>query len=111
MRAELVVVPVLLPLLTAGLMLWAGEGRCRRKAVVNVLSTSLSLAAAVALLAWVHQQDAAAAFFDLGVFTVVVGSTFLLLSSLAHQSMRARRQHAVAAEDAAAAPRPVQEAR
>src|SRR3989344_1442037 len=43
-----------------------------------------------------------AALFDLGVFTVVVGSTFLLLSSLAHQSMRARRQQGVAAEDAAA---------
>lgn len=42
-----------------------------------------------------------AAFFDLGVFTVVVGSTFLLLSALAHQSMRARRQQAVAAEEAA----------
>ena len=39
-----------------------------------------------------------AALFDLGVFTVVVGSTFLLLSSLAHQSMRARRQQAAAAE-------------
>ncbi len=62
MRAELVVLPVLLPLLTAGLMLWAGEGRRRLKAVVNVLSTTLSLAAAVTLLGWVHQQDAAAAF-------------------------------------------------
>ena len=40
-----------------------------------------------------------AAFFDLGVFTVVVGSTFLLLSALAHQSLRARRQQALAAED------------
>jgi len=62
MRAELVVVPVLLPLLTAGLMLWAGEGRRRLKAVANLVSTSLTLAAAVALLVWVHQQDAAAAF-------------------------------------------------
>lgn len=62
MRAELVVLPVLLPLLTAGLMLWAGEGRRRLKAAVNVLSTALSLAAAVALLVWVSRQDAAAAF-------------------------------------------------
>lgn len=62
MRAELVVVPVLLPLLTAGLMLWAGEGRRRVKAIANVLSTSLTLAAAVALLVWVHRQDAVAAF-------------------------------------------------
>jgi multicomponent K+:H+ antiporter subunit A len=43
-----------------------------------------------------------AAFFDLGVFTVVVGSTFLLLSSLSHQSMRARRQQGAVLEDAAA---------
>lgn len=62
MRAELVVVPVLLPLLTAGLMLWAGEGRRHVKALLNVLSTSLSLAAAVALLMWVQGQDAVAAF-------------------------------------------------
>ncbi len=62
MRAELVVVPVLLPLLTAGLMLWAGEGRRHLKALLNVLSTSLSLAAAVALLVWVQSQDAVAAF-------------------------------------------------
>ena len=65
MRAELLIVPVLLPLLTAGLMLWAGEGRRRIKAVANVLSTSLTLAAAVALLVWVNQQDATAA---LGVY-------------------------------------------
>ncbi|OGA81567.1 MAG: monovalent cation/H+ antiporter subunit D [Burkholderiales bacterium RIFCSPHIGHO2_01_FULL_63_240] len=62
MRAELVVVPVLLPLLTAGLMLWAGEGRRHVKALLNVLSTSLSLAAAVTLLVWVQSQDAVAAF-------------------------------------------------
>lgn len=62
MRAELVVVPVLLPLLTAGLMLWAGEGRRHVKAMLNVLSTSLSLAAAVTLLVWVQSQDAVAAF-------------------------------------------------
>lgn len=62
MRAELVVVPVLLPLLTAGLMLWAGEGRRHLKAMLNVLSTSLTLAAAVALLVWVQGQDAVAAF-------------------------------------------------
>ncbi len=35
-----------------------------------------------------------AALFDLGVFAVVVGSTLLLLTALAHQSLRARRQHA-----------------
>ena len=36
-----------------------------------------------------------AALFDLGVFAVVLGSTLLLLIALAHQSLRARRQHAM----------------
>jgi hypothetical protein len=38
-----------------------------------------------------------AAFFDLGVFAVVVGSTLLLLTAIAHQSLRAlppQRRHA-----------------
>ncbi len=39
-----------------------------------------------------------AALFDLGVFSVVVGATLLLLMALAHQSQRARRQRALAAE-------------
>ncbi|MCY1553682.1 monovalent cation:proton antiporter [compost metagenome] len=33
-----------------------------------------------------------ATLFDLGVFAVVVGSTLLLLTAIAHQSLRARRQ-------------------
>ncbi len=33
-----------------------------------------------------------AAIFDLGVFVVVVGATLLLLTAIAHQSLRARRQ-------------------
>ncbi len=33
-----------------------------------------------------------AAIFDLGVFAVVVGSTLLLLTAIAHQSLRARRR-------------------
>ncbi|RZJ03417.1 MAG: DUF4040 domain-containing protein, partial [Rubrivivax sp.] len=36
-----------------------------------------------------------AALFDLGVFTVVLGSTLLLLTALAHQSLRVRRKRAV----------------
>lgn len=43
-----------------------------------------------------------AALFDLGVFCVVVGSTLLLLTALAHQSLRARRQQAAADDDAEA---------
>jgi multicomponent K+:H+ antiporter subunit A len=35
-----------------------------------------------------------ATFFDLGVFAVVLGSTLLLLTALAHQSLRARRRPA-----------------
>jgi multicomponent K+:H+ antiporter subunit A len=34
-----------------------------------------------------------AAMFDVGVFAVVVGSTMLLLTAIAHQSLRARRRH------------------
>jgi multicomponent K+:H+ antiporter subunit A len=34
---------------------------------------------------------ASATFFDLGVFAVVVGSTLLILTALAHQSVRAHR--------------------
>ena len=33
-----------------------------------------------------------AAIFDLGVFAVVVGSTLLMLTAIAHQSLRARRR-------------------
>ena len=40
-----------------------------------------------------------AALFDLGVFTVVVGSTLLLLTAIAHQSLRARRQQAAQEDD------------
>ena len=35
---------------------------------------------------------ATALLFDLGVFAVVVGATLLLLTALAHQSLRARRR-------------------
>ncbi len=37
-----------------------------------------------------------AALFDLGVFSVVVGATLLLLTAIAHQSMRARRRQVLA---------------
>lgn len=39
-----------------------------------------------------------AALFDLGVFAVVVGSTLLLLTAIAHQSLRARRRLGAVAE-------------
>jgi multicomponent K+:H+ antiporter subunit A len=34
---------------------------------------------------------ASALFFDIGVYTVVVGSTLLILTALAHQSVRSHR--------------------
>ena len=42
-----------------------------------------------------------AALFDLGVFSVVVGSTLLMLTAIAHQSLRARRQQATADDEEA----------
>jgi multicomponent K+:H+ antiporter subunit A len=44
------------------------------------------------LLGEVHLPSAT--FFDLGVFAVVVGATLLILTALAHQSIRAHRQPA-----------------
>jgi multicomponent K+:H+ antiporter subunit A len=40
-----------------------------------------------------------AALFDLGVFAVVVGSTLLMLTALAHQSLRAQRRQAADVEE------------
>ena len=58
---HLIVGPVLLPLATAALMLLLGEGRRSFKALLNLLSTTLGLAMAVALL--LHAQaDGPAAF-------------------------------------------------
>ena len=59
---HLLVAPILLPLATAALMLLLGEGRRSLKAVVNLLSTSLGLLIAVALLLEVAGRDAPAAF-------------------------------------------------
>ena len=52
------------------------------------------------LLGEVHL--ASALFFDLGVFAVVVGSTLLVLTALAHQAVRGRRPAASDAEGGAA---------
>ena len=50
----------------------------------------------LALVGEVHLPSAA--FFDLGVFAVVVGAPLLLLTALAHQSLRVRRPPADAQE-------------
>ena len=51
---------------------------------------------------------ASAMFFDIGVFSLVVGSTLLILTALAHQSVRGHRHHARLAEEAAAREAPAQ---
>ena len=56
-------------------------------------------------LPWVGEVHiASATFFDLGVFTLVVGSTMLILTGIAHQSVRSHRfNNARAAEELLAA--------
>ncbi len=46
---------------------------------------------------------ASALFFDIGVFTLVVGSTLLILTGIAHQSVRSHRYNNARADDAAEA--------
>ena len=50
---HLVIAPVLLPMVTAAVMLLLGEKRRRLKAWVNIASTAVGLALAVVLLRWV----------------------------------------------------------
>ena len=57
---HLIVAPVLLPLATAALMLLMGEGRRGSKAMINLASTALGLAIAVALLVRVQTGGPAA---------------------------------------------------
>ena len=57
-------------------------------------------------LPWIGEVHLpSATFFDLGVFVVVVGATLLLLTALAHQSLRAQRRPRGAAAEAAEAAR------
>ena len=42
---------------------------------------------------------ASALFFDIGVFALVVGATLLMLTAIAHQSVRGHRFHARLAEE------------
>ncbi len=57
---HLIVAPVLLPLLTAALMLLLGDGRRNLKAVVNVISTTAGLLLAIYLLVRVQSEGPAA---------------------------------------------------
>lgn len=55
-------------------------------------------------LPWIGDIHVASAlFFDIGVFTLVVGSTLLILTAIAHQSIRGHRYHARLQEEEAEA--------
>lgn len=58
------------------------------------------------LLGEVHV--ASALFFDIGVYAVVVGSTLLILTALAHQSVRSHRPTSLPQPIEPAAPTPTQ---
>ncbi|MGA0572400.1 monovalent cation/H+ antiporter subunit D [Variovorax sp. VNK109] len=59
---HLVIAPILLPMLTAALMLFFGEHRRNLKAGLGVVSTFMGLGLAIALLVWVKAQPEPAAF-------------------------------------------------
>ncbi|MCD5973797.1 monovalent cation/H+ antiporter subunit D [Pseudomonas quasicaspiana] len=52
---QLIVAPILLPLLTAAIMLWLGEKHRPLKARINLLSSILGLAISVTLFMWVQK--------------------------------------------------------
>ncbi|MFD2644939.1 monovalent cation/H+ antiporter subunit D [Pseudomonas japonica] len=56
---QLIVAPILLPLLTAALLLLLGEKRRPLKARINLLSTLTGLGIAISLLLWVKDQGQA----------------------------------------------------
>lgn len=59
--------------------------------------TSHSAHFTLPLLGEIHLPSAT--FFDLGVYAAVIGSTILILTSLAHQSVRARRAREIEIEE------------
>ncbi len=75
--------------IAVGLCLGAGTG-LGAVAIGYPFLTSHTAHVSVPLVGEVHFPSAT--FFDLGVFTVVVGATLLILTALAHQSRRAHRQ-------------------
>ncbi len=56
---HLMLAPILLPLLTAAVMLLLGEDRQRLKLTLNLASTLLGLGVSLALLSWADQKGAA----------------------------------------------------
>ena len=69
---HLMLAPILLPLLTAALLLLMGEDQPRFKLIVNLLSTLLGLGVALALLGWASQQGTASTIG--GCLTILLGS-------------------------------------
>ncbi|MDP2450218.1 MAG: monovalent cation/H+ antiporter subunit D [Polaromonas sp.] len=65
---HLVAVPILVPMLTAGLMLLLGEHRRRTKAALTVVSGLIGLLAALALLRWVNAVDTGTGPGSIGVY-------------------------------------------
>ncbi|NQD59406.1 cation:proton antiporter, partial [Pseudomonas sp. CM25] len=57
--SQLIVAPILLPLVTAAVMLLLGEKNRQLKARLNLLSTFAGLGIAVSLLMWVRTQGQA----------------------------------------------------
>ncbi|MDP9898163.1 monovalent cation/H+ antiporter subunit D [Variovorax ginsengisoli] len=65
---HLVAVPILVPMLTAALMLLMGEQRRRTKAALSVVSGLIGLMAALALLRWVNATDTGSGPGSIGVY-------------------------------------------
>ncbi|MEJ8851058.1 monovalent cation/H+ antiporter subunit D [Variovorax rhizosphaerae] len=65
---HLVAVPILVPMLTAALMLLLSEKRRREKAVLSVVSGLVGLIAALALLRWVNAPDVGGGPGSIGVY-------------------------------------------
>jgi len=65
---HLVAVPILVPMLTAALMLLLGENRRRAKSALSVVSGLVGLLAALALLRWVNAPDTGGGPGSIGVY-------------------------------------------
>jgi len=59
---HLMIAPILVPLITACLMLFLREGKHRTKATLSLSAAALNLVIAVALLLWVKESDGPSAF-------------------------------------------------
>jgi multicomponent K+:H+ antiporter subunit D len=69
-RAHVIAVPILLPLVSAAVMLIMGEKRRRLKALVNILSTFIGLCVALVLVYWVHEDVAPGGLSGVGAIGI-----------------------------------------